>query len=204
MSASSRDSRVPRRRSESAELIAALSRLLKARKLRWYVFGAQAAIAYGSPRATMDVDVTVMVADPQVKPLIAALKKAGFLARVDDIEPFLARTRVLPLWFKKTQMPLDLVQARDGLENAFLERARTIDLGGVKAPVISPEDLVVAKLFAGRPRDVDDVRAVLFTQRATIDLAYVRRLLGALDEAEDRADLLPRLERLLKEPRGNY
>ena len=45
---------------------------------------------------------------------------------------------------------------------------------------------------------------VLFTQRDTLDLAYVRGLLGAVDEAEDRAGLLPRFEQLLNEPPGSY
>jgi len=195
---------MPRKRSDAAELLAALSRILKARKLRWYVFGAQAAIAYGSPRVTLDVDVTVVVDSGRVPPLLAALRKARFRPRVDDVEAFLARTRVLPLWFEKTRMPLDLVVARDALELAFAERSREIDVGGLTVPVICPEDLIVAKLFAGRPRDLDDVRAVIFTQRNTLDVKHVRRLLGELDAAEDRSELLPRFEQLLAEPPGSY
>jgi hypothetical protein len=195
---------MPRKRSGAAELLAALSRILKARKLRWYVFGARAAIAYGSPRVKLDVDVTVVVDSGRVPPLLVALRKARFKPRVDDVEAFLARTRVLPLWFEKTKMPLDLVVARDALELAFAERARAIDVGGLTVPVISPEDLVVAKLFAGRPRHLDDVRAVLFTQRRTLDLKHVRKLLAELDAAEDRSELLPRFERLLAEPPGSY
>ena len=40
------------------ELLAALSRVIS-RWGRWYVFGAQAVIAYGVPRLSADVDVTV-------------------------------------------------------------------------------------------------------------------------------------------------
>ena len=101
--------------------------------------------------------------------------------------------------FACTRMPLDLVVARDSLEMAFLERARTVDIGGLKVRMITPEDLVIAKLFAGRPRDLEDIRAVLGTLGASMDIRYVRTILGQLDEAEDRAELLPMLERLLEQ-----
>jgi hypothetical protein len=71
-------------------------------------------------------------------------------------------------------MPLDLVVARDSLEMVFLERARVVDIGGLKVPMITPEDLVIAKLFAHRPRDLEDVRAVLGTMRDAMDLRHVR------------------------------
>jgi hypothetical protein len=175
----------------------ALKKVLGPRRIRWYVFGAQAALVYGSARMTMDVDVTISVTEARVRPLVAALLARGFVSRTDDLEAFFTRSRVIPLYHESTRMPLDLVVARDSLEAAFLERARPIDIGGVRVPVISPEDLVVAKLFAGRPRDLEDVRAVLEAMRDSMDLRYVRALLGQLDEAEDRADLLPTLERLL-------
>ena len=189
------------RRPASVELLASLAKVLRARKIRWYVFGAQAAIVYGSPRMTMDVDVTVAVPAEGVRPLVEALLGAGFMSRTDDLEAFFARSRVVPLVHERTRMPLDLVVARDSLEMAFLDRAKLVDVGRLEVPMIKPEDLVIAKLFANRPRDLEDVRAVLGTLGSSMDLRYVRTILGQLDEAEDRAELLPTLERLLNQPR---
>lgn len=187
-------------RPASVELLAALKKVLGPRRIRWYVFGAQAAVVYGSPRMTMDVDVTIALPTEKVRPLVAALLRSGFNSRARDLEAFFERSRVIPLVHGKTKMPLDLVVARDSLETAFLERARLVDIGGgLRVPLITPEDLVIAKIFAGRPRDVEDVRAVLGARGSAMDLRYVRTILGQLDEAEDRADLLPLLERLLRE-----
>jgi len=180
----------------SVELLTALKKVLGPRRIRWYLFGAQAAVVYGSARVTMDVDVTISVATGRVRPLVDALLKGGFASRTDDLDAFFQRSRVIPLFHKKNRMPLDLVVARDSLEAVFLDRAKQTDIGGVTVPVISPEDLVVAKLFAGRPRDLEDVRAVLGALRDSLDFRHMRNLLGQLDEAEDRADLLPTLERL--------
>lgn len=186
------------RRPASVELLAALAKILGRSQVRWYVFGAQAAVIYGSPRMTMDVDVTIAAEPDAVRPLVAALCRTAFAPRVPDLEAFFVRSRVVPLVHRRTRMPLDLVVARDSLELTFLERARPVDIGGLVVPVITPEDLVIAKLFAGRPRDLEDVRAVLGSLGATLDLRHVRMILGQLDEAEDRADLLPTLERLLE------
>ncbi|MBI2378999.1 MAG: nucleotidyltransferase [Deltaproteobacteria bacterium] len=188
-----------RRRPASVELLASLAKVLRAHEIRWYLFGAQAAVLYGSPRMTMDVDVTIAVPPQGIQPLVDALLEAGFDSRAENLGAFLAKTRVLPLFHRRTRMPLDLVIARDALELAFLDRAQRVDIGRLKVPVITVEDLVIAKLFAPRPRDLEDVRAVLATQSATIDLRYVRTLLGQLDE-EDRAELLSTLERLLQDP----
>jgi hypothetical protein len=190
------------RRPASVEVLATLARVLRPRKIRWYVFGAQAAIFYGSPRLTMDVDVTIAVPPERVRPLVETLLSAGFASRAEDIEAFFARSRVIPLVHVRTKMPLDLVVARDSLEATFLDRAKVVDLGGVKVPMITAEDLVIAKLFAARPRDLEDVRAVLGALGSALDLHYVRVMLGQLDEAEDRAELLPALERMLGERDG--
>jgi hypothetical protein len=56
--------------------------------------------------------------------------------------------------------------------------------------VISPEDLVIAKLLAGRPKDTEDARGVLRAQRPGLDTARVERVLGLLEEALGQSDLL--------------
>jgi hypothetical protein len=74
------------RRPANGEVLAALAKVLHKRKIRWYVFGAQAAVVYGSPRMTMDVDVTVALPNEGVRPLVEALLGAGFASRADDRE----------------------------------------------------------------------------------------------------------------------
>ncbi len=186
------------RRPANVELLAALKKVLERQGVPWYVFGAQAAVVYGSARMTMDVDVTIAPRPEQIPPLVGAVLASGFASRVKDLQAFLDRSRVIPLVHVRTKMPLDLVVARDSLEQLFLQRSRPTKLGGLTVPVITPEDLVIAKLFAGRPRDISDVEAVLHAN-ADLDLRYVRTILEQLDEAEDRAELVPTLERLRRQ-----
>lgn len=115
--------------------------------------------------------------------------------RVDDVDDFVRCTWVLPVEHATTGLPIDVVLGASGLEEQFVARARRMDLGGVSVPVISPENLVVSRLLAGRPKDLEDVVGVLQLQADQLELGQVRGLLTQLEQALDRSDLLPALER---------
>ena len=117
--------------------------------LRWYVFGAQAVNLHGFPRATADLDITVELAGLRPAALVAKLADAGFSARFTD-EAFIAATRVLPIVHDATHLPIDLVLAGPGLEQRFLDEVVAMPIGGKTVFVMSPENLIVTKLLAGR------------------------------------------------------
>jgi len=127
----------------------------------WFVFGAQAVVVWGRPRLTADVDITVRLKHGDPADFWREMEKAGFRLRVSDPEPFIARARVLPFLHTATQLPLDIVLAGPGIEDQFIERAIRIEIEGLSVPVASPEDLIVMKVLAARPKDVEDIRAIL-------------------------------------------
>lgn len=91
----------------------------------------------------------------------------------------------------------DIVLAGSGLENQFLDRARWARIGDLEVPVIGPEDLVIAKILAGRPQDLEDIAGVLARQEKSLDLARIRNTLKSLESALAQSDLVPAFERLL-------
>ena len=136
---------------------------------RWYLFGAQAASLWGRPRLTADIDVTTEIAHDRIDDFIEAMTRQGFRLRFNDRE-FVNRTRVLPFVHERTMVPVDVVLAGPGLEEEFLARAIAVDFGGTVVPVISPDDLIVTKVLAGRPKDIEDVRGVLRDRASSLDL----------------------------------
>jgi len=192
----SRRSSTPRRMlSADAEVYAALGKVFDRLGVRWYVFGAQAAILYGAARFTEDIDVTVELGTLETSMLVSELKDAGFSPRLDDPD-FIHQTRVIPVLHATTKTPLDIVLAGPGIEELFFDGARRIEVGGELVPVASPEDLVVMKVLAGRPKDLEDVVAVLAAQDP-FDEKRARWLLSLLQQALDQTDLLPSFERCL-------
>ena len=191
-------STAPRMRSPVAELLAAAAAALEDAGVRWYLFGAQAALLYGAARLTADVDVTVRLeADIDTAGLVDIFRSYGFEPRF-EAAAFIERTRVVPLVHQRTSVPLDIVVAGPGLEDLFLERVRIHEVEGVQIPVASPEDLVVMKILAGREKDADDVRAILAAQGARLDAGYVRETLTSLETALGQSDLRPAFDLALR------
>ena len=180
----------------AVELLAALSNVL-ARWGRWYVFGAQAVIAYGVPRLSADVDVTLQLTPDDPERFVIDMQAAGFALRVADPD-FVRQTRVMPFVHLATAMPLDVVLAGSGLEESFLDRARAMDIGGATVPLIDREDLIIAKVLAGRPKDVGDARGLWRLHGRDLDAEYIRTTLRLLEEALSQSDLLPSFESIAR------
>ena len=178
----------------SAELLVDLARELARLGVSWYVFGAQAALVWGRPRLTTDVDVTVRLGALDSGDLVRALQARAFDLRVVATPEFVSQTRVLPLAHRPTGLAVDVVLAGPGLEDEFLARAVSVTIGGAPIPVISPEDLIVTKILAGRPKDLDDIRGVLSERGDSLDVAQTRRTLEMLEDALGQSDLLPLFE----------
>ncbi len=159
----------------------------------WYLFGAQAVVAYGVPRLSADVDITLRLTGDSPEGLVEAMRAAGFELRVDDAE-FIRRTRVLPFVHLVSAMPLDIVLAGSGLEDEFLARARVLEIEGLRVPTIDPSDLVIAKLLAGRPKDIEDARGLWRARQAEMDAARISSVLRLLEEALAQSDLVPGFE----------
>jgi hypothetical protein len=176
------------------DAVRALAVVLERLEVPWYVFGAQAATVWGAPRMSADLDVTARIAPERGAQAVVDLEAAGFRLRVGNAAEFVARTRVLPFVHVATGMPVDIVLSGPGLEEEFHRRAIAVDVGGVSIPFISPEDLVVTKVLAGRPKDLEDVRGVLRARAGTLDLDYVRATLALLEQALAQSDLLPMLD----------
>ncbi len=156
---------------------------------------------HGVPRLSADLDVTLALEPDAPDRFAQDMEAAGFLLRVRDPQ-FVLRTRVMPFLHQATGMPLDVVLAASGLEEDFLKRAIPVDLGGTPVPVIHVEDLVIAKILAGRPKDIEDVNALWQLHGPTADAARVRRILAMLEEALSQDDLVPAFDAVIG-GRGN-
>lgn len=147
---------------------------------RWAIIGAVARNAWAPPRATTDLDLAVMADHATLVAVAGALESLGYSRvreqRVEAGDP-------LPdiLVFRADDSELrqgDLLVAKTSFEDDVLRRAETVTLEDIRLPVASPEGIVVYKLLADRPRDREDIRAILSTQVRTarpFDWSYVER-----------------------------
>jgi hypothetical protein len=153
------------------------------------VFGAQAVNLHGFPRATADLDVTIDLGQLSTDVLISDLDAGGFEPRFADAD-FVAATRVIPVVHRATKLPVDIVLAGPGLEERFLDEVELHPIGRRRIPVLSVENLIVTKLLAGRPKDLEDIRELLAMRADTVDVDRIIQLLELLEAALDHADLI--------------
>ena len=165
--------------------------------MRWFLFDAQAAILHGVARLSADIDVTVDLGARSTAELIGAFSEAGFDLRIGDTAGMVETTRVLPFVHRSSRIPVDVVLAGPGLEDQFFAGVEERIVGEAHVPVAPAEDLVAMKVLAGRPRDLDDVAAILRARRGRLDVHRIRNTLGLLEGALARRDLLSELDRLL-------
>lgn len=180
--------------------LVAFADLAKRLRIRWYVFGAQAVNLHGIPRATADLDLTIDLAERTPAELVRALDTAGFTPRFAD-DAFVAATHVIPVVHRSSAMPIDLVIAGPGLEQLFLEKVHVEKIGRREIPFLSVEHLIVTKLLAGRPKDLEDVRQLL-RRHGDVEYEEIHELLVQLETALDQRDLQPLFERLRTEARA--
>jgi hypothetical protein len=119
------------------------------------LIGGLAVSAWSPPRATMDVDLLVLVDPDNLDHLVKALCAVGMNAElrrggVDDPVPYLIRADFL-----------DIIVATKKYEAEAVEQSIAVNIAGKDIPVASPEYLIILKLKAGGPRDLLDVRELL-------------------------------------------
>ena len=152
----------------------------------YMVIGGVANLAWGVPRTTLDIDLTVWAPEGAEAALVAALA-AAFKALPEDPAGFAADTRVLPLEVEGFRV--DVILGQLPYEERAIRRARPVDMGGFAVRVCSPEDLVVHKVLSERPKDLEDVRGIIRTQAVALDRAYLDPLVRGLAEDLSRPSL---------------
>jgi hypothetical protein len=152
------------------------NRALSSTQAPYCVIGALALGVWGTPRATYDVDFLVLAQCTDPQPFLDLLQTTGFAINETwhDANP-MAREVVLRLAHPTApHFPVDLVFSLGPFDRAVLDRRRAVDLRGLTVWMSSPEDLLLMKLRASRPRDFDDVISIAKNPRLQLDLPYLR------------------------------
>lgn len=156
-------------------LIAALSRELKTRSIGFMLIGGQAVLAHGEPRLTEDIDLTLAATPERTADLVAVCGALGLTPIPSDVSAFVAETFVLPARHVLTGFRVDFIFSSTSYERSAIGRAVLIAIAGESVPFAAAEDLVIHKLFAARPRDLEDVAGIVRRSGATLDWEYLRR-----------------------------
>jgi hypothetical protein len=174
------------------DALKALADWLEAEQVPHATIGGVAVSLIAQPRATQDIDAVIWLEEDRWKPLLESSYAYGFEPRISDALEFAKIARVLLLKHKASGISIDLACGALEFEREAVERATTIVIGAIRLKVTTPEDLVIMKAVAHRPRDVADIESIL-DANPTLDLERVRywvsRFASALETSEIASDL---------------
>ena len=155
---------------------------LEERQIPYMVIGGQAVLIYGEPRLTRDIDITLGVGPERLADVLALARASAWRVLVERPDEFVQRTFVLPLDDPQSGIRIDLIFSFSEYERQALERARRVNIGEAAVRFAAAEDVIVHKIAAGRPRDLEDVRSILLKNRE-LDLVYIRNWLAEFDRS---------------------
>ncbi len=161
------------------------------------VIGGIAIIGRGVRRFTTDVDVAVRGDAVKPEALIEECARQHIVPRMDDALEFARVNLVLLLRHQPTGVDIDASLAWTAFEHEALEAREEARFGRVMVPMATPEDLVVFKIIAARPKDLEDAEALLVLY-PELNLARVRARVAELAELAEAPELGAGLDAILE------
>lgn len=175
-----------------------VEQFMRQQKWRFCLIGGLAVVRWGQPRATQDVDFSLLTGFGGEQEFVDHLL-ARFPGRIADARDFALRHRVV-LARTAEGVSLDVALAGFPFEEKVIDRASEFSFAeGVTLTTASAEDLAVLKAFAGREQDWFDVRGILARQADRLDWNYIIAELTLLSELKEGADPLQHLETIRQE-----
>lgn len=160
----------------------------------YMVIGGQAVLLYGEPRTTRDIDVTLGIGVEGYARVRDVVDRLGLRILAAAPEEFVRDKMVLPAAEDATGIRVDFVFSFTPYEQQAIARAVPVRIGAADVRFAAMEDVVIHKVFAGRPRDEDDVRGMLL-RNPNYDRPYVEQWLRQFDAALAR-NLFERFQQL--------
>lgn len=109
---------------------------------------------------------------------------------------FAKQSRVLLLRHTGSAVSADISCGSLPFEKEMIERSYTLDIGGYSLRVPTPEDLIITKAVAHRPKDLVDIESIL-SVNPSLDLERIRYWMRQFADVLETPELLESLEKLL-------
>ncbi|HEY2882150.1 MAG TPA: nucleotidyltransferase [Pirellulales bacterium] len=168
-----------------SDVLRSVCRLLDEMQVEYAVMGGIAVRAYGLPRATYDVDFTAALSPDELETFFGRCEALGFTVAPQYRTGWVDRVAGMPLvkvrlYLQHEGIDVDVFLVELPFQREVIHRRRKEEVDGQMVWLTTPEDLILLKLIAARPRDALDVADVFFMQ-GRLDIVYMRhwaKLLG--------------------------
>ena len=167
-------------------LISRLVAALQAAEVPYMLTGSYASSLHSIPRATRDIDIIIFPNRDQLTRFVQSLSPSSYHADLEDAIDSLRRRSQFNVIDYATGWKVDfIIPPFEEFNIEEFERRQIIEVGDLQLSVVSPEDIVIAKLLwakAGQSeRQLDDAATVIRFQAEKIDIPYIERWVRRLN-----------------------
>lgn len=176
----------------------ALQRLLSRFGDRGVIIGGTAVGILGRARFTEDVDAMFLLSSEDLPRLLAMAKEEGIEPRIDNAVDFARKSRVLLLRHTLTDTGIDISLGALPFEEEMVERSALYDVDdALQLRLPTPEDLIIMKAVARRPKDMEDIRTIA-SKYPNLDVKRIEEWTRAFGEILETPELWDDIKALLK------
>jgi predicted nucleotidyltransferase len=157
------------------EPLEALQRLLSRFNERGVIIGGTAVSILGKARYTEDIDAMFLLSIKDIPQLLKEASEEGIEPRIDNAAEFARKNRVVLLKHVISNTNIDLSLGVLPFEQEMVERSVVHQLDAtLQLRLPTPEDLIILKAIAHRPKDMEDIR-ILADKYQNLDVARIEK-----------------------------
>jgi len=176
--------------------IEALQNLLHKFNDRGVIIGGIAVGFLGKPRFTADIDAMFLLSTQAIPQFIDLAREDNIIPRIQNAEEFARKNRILLLRHVPTETDIDVSLGILPFEEEMVERGSVKKFANLSIRLPTPEDLVIMKAIAHRPKDLEDIRTVA-ENYPSLDVRRIEEWVKAFSEVMETPDLWDLIKPLL-------
>jgi len=180
------------------EPLIALQNLLDKYEERGVIIGGIASGLLGRPRLTVDLDAMFLASISDVPKILKLASEEGIEPRTENVTEFAQKSRVLLLRHKKSGVNIDISLGILPFEEEVVERSIKQYAGIMTVRLPTPEDLIILKAIAHRPKDIQDIREVV-ANNPDLDHHRIKRWVKEFAELMEMPALWGQIEKILNQ-----
>jgi predicted nucleotidyltransferase len=175
----------------------ALQQLLSRFDNKGVIIGGAAVSILGRARFTEDVDALFLLSNKDLPSLLEMAREDGIEPRINNVVDFAKKNRVLLLKHTATDTSIDISLGALPFEEEIVERAKLYKVDdALTLRLPTPEDLIIMKAIARRPKDLEDIRTIA-EKYPDLDVNRIKKWVIAFGEALENPGLWGEVEILL-------
>ncbi len=178
------------------EIAQKVNEVLSRLQIDYFVMGRVAVACWGIPAATLNIDIVISIEKEDIKNFLLEMEKIGLKFDFDKTLCKLEEGRPAKLWYKEG-ISVGVRVASFTIDYEALDGAKEVEIWGKKWKICPPEELIVYKLAAEKPKDIEDIKGILMNKNLNLNWEKINQLCKTLDEEYEK-NFLKKFEKLLK------